>query len=305
MITNISIVTSVRSSNRLIAVAVLLALAALACGAPRKAQTERTSVVASFYPLAFLTAEIGGSHVAVTNLTPAGAEPHDLELRPGDIRKIRDADLVVYLSGGFQAAVEDAVAEAGRVLDVKRAIGHQRRSDEEESKTDPHFWLDPVRMVGVANAIRTELASIDLRAASRVKKAAAGVVRRLEALDAEYEDGLKTCDRRDIVTAHAAFGYLAERYGLRQIPIAGLDPETEPTPGRLAEVVAQVRKLHISTIFTETLVSPKIAETLADEANVSTAVLDPIEGIEHGSTDDYFSVMRANLRALRRALGCS
>jgi zinc transport system substrate-binding protein len=191
------------------------------------------------------------------------------------------------------------------VLDVKKAIGRQRRSDEEDGKTDPHFWLDSVRMIGVANAIRTELASIDPRDASRFESSADEVVGRLEALDGEFKDGLKTCDRHDIVTGHAAFGYLAERYGLRQIPIAGLDPETEPTPGRLAEVVDEVRKLHITTIFTETLVSPKIAETLADEANVSTAVLDPIEGIRPGKADDYFSLMRANLRTLRRALGCS
>jgi zinc transport system substrate-binding protein len=148
------------------------------------------------------------------------------------------------------------------------------------------------------------------RSARRSPSASARSTRRalrgdLETLDREFTDGLATCQRREIVTSHAAFGYLAARYDLDQVGITGLSPEAEPTAQRLAEVAEEAREHHATTIFFETLVSPKVAETIAQEVGADTAVLDPIEGLQPGSTGDYLSVMRSNLAVLRPALGCS
>lgn len=257
-------------------------------------------VVASFYPLAYAAQEIGGPAVAVENLTPAGAEPHDLELTPGDVRDVEQADLVLFLGSGFQPALEHAVADReGRSVDLlagqqtRRGIGADGRP-----AVDPHVWLDPVRYEGMARRIARALGEV-----SRARS----LVARLRALDRVYRNGFARCDRREIVTSHAAFGYLAARYGLRQVPLEGLAPEAEPSPRALERLVDEVRATHATTVFFETLVSPKLARTVAREAGARTAVLDPLEGLtadEQRRGETYFTVMRRNLATLRSALGC-
>jgi zinc transport system substrate-binding protein len=295
----IVIVSLVRALSAVGACA-LLAVLATACGAS-SASTGRgeTNVVAAFYPLAFAAKRVGAAAVAVTNLTPPGAEPHDIELTPKEVARIQKADLVLYLSHDFQPAVEQAVKGArGQAIDALAGMHLRAGADEEQGTTDPHVWLDPVLFARFVGRIG---AALDRpTAATRL----AAQIRRL---DREYRAGLAHCTRRELVTSHAAFGYLAARYRLQQIPIGGLDPEAEPSPKRLASLVALVRREHVTTVFFETLVSPKVAETVAREAGVKTAVLDPIEGltpdeVSHG--DDYLSVMRRNLAALRKALGC-
>jgi zinc transport system substrate-binding protein len=254
---------------------------------------NREHVVAAFYPLAYAADQIGGAAVDVTNLTPAGAEPHDLELTPGSVRKIEGADLVLLLGHGFQPQVEEAARRAnGRVLLLLDTPGLDRHGN------DPHVWLDPARYGLLVHAIGGALH----------RPAATGrLERRLRALDGEYRRGLASCVRHDIVTSHAAFGYLAERYGLTQISIEGLAPEAEPTPAQLERVARIVRAHHVTTIYFETLVSPRLAETLARETGTKTAVLDPLEGLFPKAVKagaDYFSVMRANLVNLRAGLGC-
>lgn len=276
-------------------------------------------VLASFYPLRLVSERIGGDHVMVQSLTPPGAEPHDVELSPAQVAKLSSADLVVYLSG-FQAAVDDAIAQTGPqdVLDaadevtLEPAHDHDEHADEEEhaddghehGDLDPHFWLDPTRLAAVVPAVEQRLAALDPEHADEFAANAAALTQELTTLDEEYAAGLRTCEQRTFVTSHAAFGYLAERYDLEQVSISGVDPEAEPSPARLAEVEREVRARGVSTIFFETLVSPKVARTLAADLGVRTAVLDPIEGVtEEGS--DYFSVARDNLQALRVALSCS
>jgi zinc transport system substrate-binding protein len=139
------------------------------------------------------------------------------------------------------------------------------------------------------------------------EQAASNLVARLNELDADYRERLAHCDRHEIVTSHEAFAYLAQRYRLEQIPITGLSPEAEPQPADLARVVELVEERGVTTIYYETLVSPRIAETVARETGADTAVLDPLEGLtpaEIANGDDYFSRMRANLRALEEGLGC-
>ncbi len=283
---------------------------------------DGVTVLASFYPLQYVTEQVGGDLVDVRSLTPPGAEPHDLELSPAQVDEVGRADLVVYLSE-FQAAVDDAVDANGptHVVDAAQdtelhAAEHDEDGEEhadehaegeeehDHGSLDPHFWLDPSRLPAVADDVAAQLGEIDPDNAETYTANAAAFTEAMTALDAEYRDGLATCDSRTIVTTHEAFSYLAERYDLEQVGIAGVDPEGEPSPARLAEVGRVVQDEGVGTIFFETLASPKVAETLAAELGVETAVLDPLEGLTDDS-EDYVSVARANLETLRTALGCA
>jgi zinc transport system substrate-binding protein len=262
---------------------VVLGLAGCGGSAGNGAQT----VVAAFYPLAWAAERIAGEGVEVLNLTPPGAEPHDVELSPRDVDAIRDADLVLYAGSGFQPAVEDAVRDrSGPSVDV---LG---------GDDDPHVWLDPVRFSDVVGDIGQALGRQE-----RAKELAA----ELRALDGEYRRGLERCARRTLVTAHAAFGHLAARYGLRQLSLTGRSPEAEPGPRELERLVDEVRDSGTTTVFAEPLVAEGLATTVAREAGAAVAILDPVEGLTHErieAGDDYLSVMRENLATLRKALGC-
>ena len=259
------------------------------CGSGTSAGGNRQTVVAAFYPLAYAAELVGDGSVRVENLTPSGAEPHDLELTPRSVAEIQQADVVLYLSHGFQPAVSDAVRGAkGRLVDVLAGLPLSSAHGREQGLTaDPHVWLDPLLYARIART--------------------AALIARLRALDREYRNGLAHCARHEIVTSHAAFGYLAQRYGLRQVAITGLTPESEPTARQLGQVIGLVRRTLATTVFFETLVSPRLADTVAREVGARTAVLDPIEGLtpsEQSRGDTYFTVMRRNLAALRKALSC-
>ena len=301
-------------------VAVLLALGlAAGCGGPAASGGTtggRLAVVTAFYPLQFLSERIGGDAVAVTDVTKPGAEPHDIELNPRQVGQISDAGLVVYLRG-FQPAVDEAVAQEApvRAFDAASAVPLLPRTAEpgggepgdrntRSAGWDPHLWLDPVRFATVADRLAARLGQADPAHAADYTDRARALHAELDALDSEYARRLRTCARRELVTSHTAFAYLAQRYGLTQVGIAGISPETEPSPRRLAEVAAEAEATGTTTIFFETLVSPKVAETLAREVGARTDVLDPLEGLTRPDRD-YLSVMRDNLAALTRALGCT
>jgi zinc transport system substrate-binding protein len=267
---------------------VACAVAAAGCGGG--SATENDAVVAAFYPLAFAAEQIGAT--GVETLVPPGAEPHEFELSARDVRRVRDASLVVYLGRGFQPALEDAIRDRdGPSLDVLAGLSLL--------PGDPHVWLDPVRYAAVGRAIARARGDVG---------AANGFVHRLDELDAAYRRGLARCRRRELVTSHAAFGYLAARYGLRQLPLVGLAPEAEPSPKDVERLVTDVRGSGATTVFTEPLVSSRLADSVAREAGVATAVLDPIESLAPQKAEagaDYFTLMRSNLGTLRRALGCT
>jgi zinc transport system substrate-binding protein len=268
---------------------------------------DKTQATVAFYPLQYVTEQVGGDRVKVANLVKPGAEPHDLELQPSQMADLGRADLVVYLRG-FQPNVDEAVDQQAKknAFDAAAVQPLQNAPAGAEDKgKDPHIWLDPIRLAAVADKIADRLAQLDPAHAVDIRARAAALRTKLEALDKEYATGLTQCQRHEIVTSHAAFGYLAARYQLTQIPITGLSPDEEPTPQHLAQVAAQARQYHTTTIFFETLVSPKVAQTLAAEVGAKAVVLDPIEGIEPGSADDYVSVMRSNLTKLRTALSCT
>jgi zinc transport system substrate-binding protein len=276
---------------------------------------DEPTVVAAFYPLAWAAEEIAGDDVEVVNLTPPGAEPHDIELTARDIERIDDGELVFYLGQGFMPALEDAVEGHAGAVDLLEGqslregtdehghggegeTGEALEGGEEELERDPHVWLDPTRLATIARTIAAELGE---------PGAEADLVAELEQLDEEYRAGLANCMRREIVTSHAAFGYLADAYGLRQIALSGVSPEAEPSPRALEELVDEVKEEGATTVLFETLVSPRLAETVAREAGADTAVLDPLEGLGEEALEagaDYFSVMRTNLATLRTALDC-
>ncbi|MGI5187352.1 metal ABC transporter substrate-binding protein [Promicromonospora sp. CA-289599] len=291
-------------------------------------ESDGVTVLASFYPLQYIAQQIGGDLVTVDNLTPPAAEPHDLELSPAQVREIGTADLVVYLSG-FQNAVDEGVEARApqHVVDAADAAGlvehaeeaeeeHAGETEEEHAEhadehghgaTDPHFWLDPSRLAAVGKVVADELAAVDPEHADEYAAGAQRLGQQLDELDQEFADGLAACQGATLVTSHAAFGYLADRYALEQVGISELDPEVEPSPARLREIGDIVEERGIKTLYSETLVSPKVTETLAADLGVNTAVLDPLEGLSEESTaagDDYVSVMRANLAALEEGLVC-
>ncbi|MBS2539356.1 zinc ABC transporter substrate-binding protein [Catenulispora sp. NF23] len=269
----------------------------------------RLDVVAGFYPFAYLAEQIGGDHVAVRNLTKPGAEPHDLELTPSQVGAVSKADLAIY-EKGLQPAVDAAVAQnkPKAALDTATVVHLEDHGDLGEGdahSADPHVWLDPVDFAKIADAVSAELQRIDPAHAADFQAKQSALDGELRTLDADYRAGLAHCQRQDIVTSHAAFGYLAERYGLVQVPIAGLSPDDEPSAAHLAKIQDLIKTKGVTTVFFETLASPKTARTLAADTGTKAAVLDPIEGVKDPSKQDYLSIMRDNLAALRSALGCS
>lgn len=309
-----------------VAGAVALGLTALsACSTSDAAEgggDGKLDVVASFYPMQFLAEEIGGSHVSVTSLTKPGVEPHDLELSPRQIGGLSDADYILFLKG-VQPAVDDAVAQAGVENTVDAAklttleshgseVGHDHGEDEggehghegEEAGLDPHIWLDPVKYAEVAEGVGKSLEKADPDNAADYRKNTQTLVAELDTLDKAYEDGLRNTATKTFITTHSAFGYLAERYGLTQEGIAGIDPEAEPSPARIDEIHHVAEETGATTVFFETLASDKTAKTLAKDLGLRTGVLDPLEGITGKSAGaDYIEVMTSNLTALQKALG--
>jgi zinc transport system substrate-binding protein len=264
-------------------------------------------VAAAFYPLAYVADRVGGDRVEVTNLTAPGGEPHDLEPSVAVTAEIAEADLVVY-ERGFQPAVDAAVDEnaGGDVLDAADVVDLVpfREHGVDSDETDPHFWLDPRLLADVADAVADRLADADPGHAAEFRANAAGLHGDLEQLDREYADGLAGCARTTVVVSHDAFGYL-QRYGLDMEAILGLSPEAEPTPADLARLQDLIRADGVTTVFSESIVSAKAAEALAEATGAESGVLDPIEGLTDRTADqDYLSLMRANLAALQKANEC-
>ncbi|MET9692148.1 metal ABC transporter substrate-binding protein [Streptomyces sp. NPDC006514] len=284
----------------------------------------KVGVTASFYPMAFLAEQIGKDHVKVGSLTKPGVEPHDLEITPKQTAQLGESDVVLYLKS-LQPAVDKAVAQSGvknvvdaatlTELEVHGSAGHDHGAEEahaggeghdhdHEGGKDPHVWLDPVKYAEIAKGVGAALEKADPDHAADYKKNTDELVGKLTALDTEFKDGLQNTASKTFITTHSAFGYLAERYGLDQEAIAGVDPESEPSPARMKELQGLAKQENVSTVFFETLASDKTARTLAADTGLKTDVLDPLEGITDKSQGaDYFEVMRSNLKNLQKALG--
>ena len=287
--------------------------------APTAAPSGALTVSTSFYPIQYLAQAIGGEHVAVTSVTPTNVEPHDFELSPKDVTALSASSLVLYVSG-FQPSLDDALAQVSgpAVVDLAGSVDlvHHDGVEEEHEEgateaahdhdpaaaLDPHFWLDPVRMQAAAKAVEAALAQADPAHADDYAANLDTLNATLADLNTSYSTGLGHCERTTFVTSHAAFGYLADRYGLTQASISGVDPESEPSPAELAEVKKIVESTGTTTIFTEELVSPETAQAVAAETGAQTRVLSPIESAPEDG--DYAGTMRTNLEELRTALSC-
>ncbi|AYN41467.1 zinc ABC transporter substrate-binding protein [Streptomyces dangxiongensis] len=317
--------------RRLIPAAAVAAVAALGAGTLSGcsggtgvvANTSKFDVVASFYPMTFLAERIGGEHVRVTTLTSPGQEPHDLEISPRQIAQLEESDAALYLSG-LQPSVDEAVAQspvrtkidAARLTTLEEhgtevgghAAGHATHEDGEHEDgegtgKDPHIWLDPVRYAQVAEGVGKAFEKADPEHAADYRKNTAALAGELDALDLRFRRSLAHTRSKVFLTTHAAFGYLAERYGLTEEAVNGLDPESEPSAARVKALERTARADGVSTVFYETLVSDRTARTLAHDTGLRTDVLDPLEGITDRSRGkDYLAVQEANLKALRQAL---
>ncbi|HEU4963616.1 MAG TPA: metal ABC transporter substrate-binding protein [Bacilli bacterium] len=278
----------------------------------------RLRIVTTFYPMYEFTKQVAGDYADVDVLVPAGTEPHDWEPTPRDVAKVADADVLVYNGAGFESWVDSVIAsvdsptlqavEASHGVNLLEGFpeeeeGHFHRH--EEHVLDPHIWLDPVLAQHEVQTIAEALVQADPAHAEAYRQNAASYVKNLQQLDRSYREGLQQLDRREFVTNHTAFTYLAARYDLEQVPISGITPEQEPSAAELAEIVKFAEAHDVQTIFFETLASPKVAETVAREIGAETAVLNPLEGLtdeERAQGLDYVGVMNQNLQALERAL---
>ena len=287
------------------------ALQLAGCATPGSAPAGATgpSIVTSVYPFQFVAERIGGARTTVVNLTQPGAEPHDLELTPKQVGSVSAASLIIYLKG-FQPAVDRAVEQSGNgnALDTTTVVPLEATANSThhaETEPDPHVWLDPTKLAVITTAVADRLAAADPAGAGEYRANADRLRAELSSLDHEFRSGLAGCQRTEFITSHTAFGYLAQRYRLTQIGITGLSPDAEPSPARIAVIQREAGAYGVTTIFTETLASPAVAEAIAGDLGLRTDVLDPIEGLTPESRgEDYLAVMRTNLAALEKANGC-
>ncbi|MGD0662609.1 MAG: metal ABC transporter substrate-binding protein [Syntrophorhabdales bacterium] len=282
-------------------------------GRPSKTiPSGKLQVVASFYPLYFFSREIGGDKADVTNIVPSGAEPHDYEPTAQDMAKMESCKLVILNGGGLEAW-SDSVrknidAKSTTIVVAGEGLTTQQVTEGGQTETDPHVWLAPRLAQKMVERIAQAFEQADPVNKDHYQSNADSLRTKLGDLDAEYRRGLSTCKSRNIITSHAAFGYLAAAYGLNQVSIAGLSPDAEPSQRQLADIAKFAGDNHVNYIFFESLASPKLSQTIATEVGAKTLVLNPIEGLseeEMSQGKTYFSIMQDNLTNLRTALQCT
>ena len=265
-------------------------------------------VVASFYPLYDFAKNVGGNKIDVSNVTPAGAEPHDFEPSAKVLAQAQKSDVFIYNGGQLEPWTAGFLHDfAGISVKSSAGISLQTTNDSGQKVLDPHFWLDPVLAQKIVNNIRDGLTKADPSDKSYFAKNAMVYNAQLAELDGEFRAGLAVCQTRQIITSHAAFGYLGKRYGLDVSSIAGITPDQEPSASKLAELAQLVKSKNIHYVFFESLVSPRLADTIAAETGAKTLAFDPLEGLSDADQKqgkNYISVQRQNLANLRTAGDC-
>jgi zinc transport system substrate-binding protein len=291
-------------------------------GAANENGPQKLSVLASFYPMYDFAVKIGGERADVSNLVPSGTEPHDWEPAAADIAELEKAAVFVYNGAGMEHWIDDilGVLRNKRLITVKASEGikllegHHHHEDEdghggededEDEIYDPHVWLSPANAKSEMENIKNALVQADPDGKDYYEANYEKYATECDALDKEFKDALAALAKKDIVVTHQAFGYICDRYGLKQVPIEGLSPDSEPDPRKMAEIIDFVKENGVKVIFFEELVSPKVAETIAAATGAATDMLNPIEGLgdeDIASGADYFAVMRRNLKSLTAAL---
>lgn len=307
--------------------AAMLTVVLAGCGGSQpnsaKQSGDKIKVITTAYPVYEFVRQVGGDKIEAVMLIPPGAEPHDWEPTPKQLAQIRSAKLFLYHGAGLEPSekllAKDVIGDTAAV-EVSKGIsplsskhddeddGNHDKNNEQhhhDSGTDPHMWLDPVLAQQEVNNIAEALSQVDPQNAAYYRQNAAGYNAELSKLDEEYKAALKNTARRDLITSHEAFGYLAKRYNLRQVGIMGLSPDSEPTPDKMAKVVQFCRDHNVKYIFFETMVSPKLSDTIAKETGAGLLVLNPLESLSENEMKqgkNYLSVMRDNLANLKQAL---
>lgn len=313
------------------AISIMTAVGLVGCGAANEtAGTPQTGsdasakpkVYTTIYPLEYVAKRIGGEHIEVTNLVPAGVEPHDYEPTAKDMVALSGADIFAYNGSGLELWVEKAVTNldknkttvvnATEGLDLISAVdhehegeGHTEEAGHDHGDLDPHVWLDPMQLKAQAEKVKNTLVQKDQAHAADYEKNYTQLATDLEQLDKEFKDMVTQAPKKEFMVSHSAFSYMAKRYGLEQVSISGVDPSDEPSTAELKSLVEHVKEHNISYVFFETLVSPKVAEVIAKEAGVKTATLNPLEGLTEEDVKagrDYLSIMRDNMNTLKTAL---
>jgi zinc transport system substrate-binding protein len=270
------------------------------------------TITTSFYPLYYFTKQIVGDKANVINITPSGSEPHDYEPTTTDIINIEKSELLV-LNGGTLEAWGNKIQTQFKNSSTKVIVAGKGltseiyKNENGNNATDPHIWLDPKLAEKEANTIAESLYEIDPTNQVYYQDNWSTLNKKLAQLDHDYTNGLSSCSSKNIITSHAAFGYLAKDYNFNQIAISGLSPDSEPSPSQLSNIANFAKKNNVKYIFFESLASPKLSQTIANEIGAKTMVLNPIEGLtpaENKLGENYISIMGNNLSNLKIALEC-
>lgn len=302
---------------------------AYAAGTEDTSSEKKLNVMASFYPMYDFATKVGGDKVEVTNMVPAGTEPHDWEPAATDVKNLEEADVFIYNGAGMEHWTEDVMGALDnkelKVVEASRGLTLLEGKEEDEEETedsssdsdasdestdseityDPHVWLDPLNAKAEMENIKNAFVEADPDNKDYYEQNYETYAEKFDQLDKEYKDGLADTKSKDLITSHEAFGYLCQAYGLNQVGIEGLSPDSEPDASRMNEIIKFAKENNVKTIFFEELVSPKVSETIADEIGAKTAVLNPLEGLtddEISAGEDYFSVMESNLKTIEDAL---
>lgn len=302
---------------------------AYAAGTEDTSSEKKLNVMASFYPMYDFATKVGGDKVEVTNMVPAGTEPHDWEPAATDVKNLEEADVFIYNGAGMEHWTEDVLGALDnkelKVVEASRGLTLLEGKEEDEEETedsssdsnasdestdseityDPHVWLNPLNAKAEMENIKNAFVEADPDNKDYYEQNYETYAEKFDQLDKEYKDGLADTKSKDLITSHEAFGYLCQAYGLNQVGIEGLSPDSEPDASRMNEIIKFAKENNVKTIFFEELVSPKVSETIADEIGAKTAVLNPLEGLtddEISAGEDYFSVMESNLKTIEDAL---
>lgn len=295
----------------------ILALVACSNGTAKK-EDGKVDIVTTFYPVYEFTKQVAGNEADVELLIEAGTEPHDFEPSAKDIAKIKDADAFVYENENMETWVPEVLksVDKEKVGVVKATEGmlllpggeeeghdHAHGAEGHHHEYDPHVWLSPERSIKLVETIRDGLSEKYPDKKATFEKNAAAYIEKLESLNKKYTETLSAAKQKYFVTQHTAFAYLALDYGLKQVSITGISADEDPTAARLAELTEYIKQYGIKYIYFEENASKSVAETLAKEADVKLAVLNPLESLTNEDMKagkDYISVMEENLEALEK-----
>ncbi|RUS58406.1 adhesin [Kurthia sp. 3B1D] len=307
---------------------IVLALTAIllaACGNDDSKSTnssDKVSIYTTVYPLQYFAEQIGGKHVEVSSIYPPGTNEHTFEPTQQDMMKLADSDLFFYIGLGLEGFVDNAkktlanenvsMIETTHGIDEEKlhasTATHEHEHEEDDhhhGDVDPHVWLSPVISQDLALSIKNELVKKDTKHKADYEKNYDALVKKLQQLDNDYKTMAKDAETKEFYVSHAAFGYIAGTYGLKQVSVAGLNSQDEPSQKELTQIVAQAKKDNIQYILFEQNVSSKLAAVIQNDIGAKDLTahnLSVLTKEDIAVKRDYFSIMEDNLETFKTAL---